>query len=108
MKPLHPQDEQERLYWENLKKKIAAAFPHAGTVEDNLNLKPEDRVYRFNAECYRDTGQSILIWHDIWLPKSQIKIVWGQLQDDFKIDVKLSVPRWLIKATVLDEYLKAD
>ena len=95
-------------YEESLKRRLTAAFPHAGTVEDNLNIKPGDRVYRLNEECYRDSGQSILIWHDIWLPKSQIKIVWGQLQDDFKIDVTLSVPRWLIKATVLDEYLKAD
>ena len=93
-------------YEEDLKRRIAAAYPHAGTVEDELN--PGDTVYRFNAECYKDTGQAILIWHDIWLPKSQIKIVWGELQDDFIIDVKLSVPRWLIKATVLDEYLKAD
>ena len=95
-------------YEESLKRRLTAAFPKAGTVEDNLNIKPEDRVYRFNAECYRDTGQSILIWHDIWLPKSQIKIVWSELQDDLIIDVKLSVPRWLIKVTMLDNYLKAD
>jgi len=106
MKPLHPQNEQERQYWENLKKRIASAFPHAGTVEDKL--LPGDTAYRFNAECYKDTGQAILIWHDIWLPKSQIKIVWGELQDDFIIDLKLSVPRWLIKATMLGNYLKAD
>ena len=106
MKPLHPQDEQERQYWENLKKRIASAFPHAGTVEDNL--LPGDTVYRFNAECYKDTVRAILIWHDIWLPKSQIKIVWGELQDDFIIDVKLSVPRWVVKATMLGNYLKAD
>ena len=93
-------------YEENLKRRLAAAFPQAGTTEDNL--KPGDRAYRFNAECYRDSGKAILIWHNIWLPKSQIKIVWGELQDDFIIDVKLSVPRWLVKATVLDEYLKAD
>jgi hypothetical protein len=108
MKSIHPQEEQERLYKENLKKRIAAAFPYAGKVEDNLNIKPEDRVYRFNAECYRDTGQSILIWHDIWLPKSRIKIVWGELQDDFIINVKLSVPKWLVKVTMLNKYLKAD
>jgi len=59
MKHLHSHDEQERQYWENIKKRIASAFPHAGNVEDNLNLKPGDRVYRFNAECYRDTGQSL-------------------------------------------------
>jgi hypothetical protein len=53
-------------YEEDLKKRLTAAFPNAGKVEDNLNIKPEDRVYRFNAECYRDTGQSILIWHDIY------------------------------------------
>ena len=106
MKSLHPNDEQERLYWENLKKRIASAFPHAGTVEDNLN--PDDKVYTFNAECYKDTGKSILIWHDIWLPKPKIKIVWGELQEDFIIDVKLSVPKWLIKKTLLNDYLKVD
>ena len=93
-------------YEENLKRRLVAAFPHAGTTEDNL--KPGDRAYRFNAECYRDSGKAILIWHNIWLPKSQIKIVWGELQNDFIIDVTLSVPRWLVKATVLNEYLKAD
>ena len=106
MKPLHLQNEQERLYWKNLKVRIASAFPHAGNVEDKLNSG--DTVYRFNAQCYKDTGQAILIWHDIWLPKSQIKIVWGELQDDFIIDVKLSVPRWLVKSTMLGNYLKAD
>ena len=75
---------------------------------DLLTSYAGDTVYRFNAECYKDTGQAILIWHDIWMPKSQIKIVWGELQDDFIIDVKLSVPRWLIKATMLGNYLKAD
>ena len=95
-----------KTYEEELKKRIAASFPHANTVEDNL--KPGGQVYRFKAECSKDTGKAILIWKDIWLPKSQIKIVWGDLQNDFIIDVTLSVPRWLIKATVLDEYLKAD
>ena len=91
---------------ENLNKRIAAAFPNAGIVEDNL--KPGGRVFRFNAECYKDTGKAILIWHGIWLPKSLIKIEWGDLQDDFIIDVKLSVPKWLIKKTLLDNYLKVD
>ena len=59
MEILHPHDEQERQYWENLKKKISSAFPHAGTVEDKLN--PGHTVYTFNAECYRDTGKAILI-----------------------------------------------
>ena len=63
MKNLHLHDEQERQYWENLKNKIASAFPHAGNVEDKLN--PRDTVYTFNAECYRDTGKAILIWHDM-------------------------------------------
>ena len=93
-------------YLENLRKQVAAAFPNAGTVEDNL--KPVDQVYRFNAECYKDTGKAILIWHTIWLPKSHIKIVWGELQDEFIINVKLSVPKWLIKRTLLDKYLKVD
>jgi hypothetical protein len=106
MEHLHAQGEQERQYWENLKKRIASAFPHAGTVEDNLN--PGDTVYRFNAQCYKDTGQAVLIWHDIWLPKSQIKFVWVEFQYVFIIDVKLSFPRWLIKATMLGNYLKAD
>lgn len=103
---MHPNDEQERLYWENLKKRIASAFPQAGTVEDNL--KPGNRVYTFNTECYRDTEKAILIFHNIWLPKSQIKIKWGDLQEDFIIDVKLSVPKWLIKKTLLNDYLKVD
>ena len=82
-------------------------FPPAGTVEDNLKPGVE-QVYRFNAECYKNTARAILIWHDIWLPKSQIKIVWGGLNEAFTIDVKLSVPKWLIKATMLNQYLKAD
>ena len=81
------------------------AFPHAGTIEDNL--KPGEKVYRFNAECYKNTKRAIQIWHDIWLPKSQIKIVWGELQVDY-VDVKLSVPKWLIKKTLLNDYLKVD
>jgi hypothetical protein len=86
-------------------KRPASTFPNAGTVEDNL--KPVGRVYKFNAECYRDTDKAILIWHDIWLPNSQIKIVWGERQVDY-VDVKLSVPKWLVKKTLLDDYLKVD
>ena len=86
---------------------IRKAYPPAGTVEDNLKPGVE-RVYRFNAKCYKNTSRAIQIWHDIWLPKSQIKIVWGDLNDNFTIDVKLSVPKWLIKATMLNQYLKAD
>jgi hypothetical protein len=41
-------------------------------------------------------------------PKSQIKIVCGDLHDDFIIDVKLSVPKWLIKKILLGNYLKMD
>ena len=93
-------------FYVNLKKRIAATFPNAGTVEDNL--KPGGQIYRFNADCYKDTGKAILIWHNIWLPKSEIKIQWGDLQDDFSIVVKLSVPKWLIKKTLLDNYLKVD
>jgi len=80
-------------------------FPASGTIEDNL--KPGNKVYKFNAECYRDTGEAILIWRDIWLPKSEIKIVWGGLQVD-SVNVKLSVPKWLIKKTLLDKKLKVD
>ena len=80
-------------------------FPNAGTIEDNL--KPGEKVYRFNAQCYKNTKRAIQIWHDIWLPKSQIKIVWGEIQVDY-IDVTLSVPKWLIKKTLLDDYLKVD
>ena len=61
------QSQEEKNYFADLKKRIAKAFPHSGTVEDNL--KPGDRVYRFNAECYKDTDNAILIWHDIWLAK---------------------------------------
>ena len=90
---------------EKIINKIKAAFPYAGTVEDNL--KPGEQVHKFNAQCYKDTGKAILIWHDIWLPKSQIKIVWGDLQIDY-VDVRLSVPKWLIKKTLLYDYLKVD
>lgn len=80
-------------------------FPPAGTIEDNL--KSDDRIYRFNAECYKNTSKSIKIWHDIWLPKSQIKIVWGEPQIDC-VEVRLSFPKWLIKKTMLDNYLKVE
>ena len=90
---------------ELIKRRIATTFPKAGTTEDNL--KPGDRVYRFNAECYRDTAKAIKIGHDIWLPKSQIKIVWGEFQVDH-VNVRLSVPKWLIKKTLLGGYLKVD
>ena len=91
---------------ENLKRRISSAFPNTNTVEDNI--KPGNRIYTFNTEGYRDTRKAILIFHNIWLPKSQIKIKWGDLQEDFIIDVKLSVPKWLIKKTLLDDYLKVD
>ena len=57
-------------------------------IEDKL--KPGEIVYRFNAECYRNTRRAIQIWRDIWLPKSQIKIVWGEMQIDY-VDVTLFV-----------------
>jgi hypothetical protein len=98
--------QEQEQYEEIIKKRISSAFPNANTVEDNL--KPGKRVYTFNTECYRDTGKAILIFHNIWLPKSQIKIKWGDLQEDFIIDVKLSVPKWLIKKTLLNDYLKVD
>ena len=79
MKNLHALEEQEKLYEEKLKKRISAAFPHASSVEDNL--QPGNKLYTFRCECYKDSGRAILIWYDIWLPKSQIKIVWGDLQD---------------------------
>ena len=99
------QEEKQKRYETIIDKGRSIAFPPAGTIEDNL--KPGDKVYRFNAECYRNTKRAILIWHDIWLPKSQIKIVWGELQVDY-INVTLSVPKWLIKKTLLDDYLKVD
>ena len=74
--------------------KFTKAFPSKGTIENNL--KPGGRIYKFNAECYRDTGKAILVWRDIWLPKSEIKIVWGDPQIDC-VSVSLSVPKWLIK-----------
>jgi len=49
------------------------SFPPTGTIENNL--KPGDRVYRFNAECYQANVKAIQIWKGIWLPKSEIKIV---------------------------------
>jgi len=59
-------------------KNLLKKFPPAFTVDDNL--KPGGRVYRFNAECYQNTNKAIQIWRDIWLPKSEIKIVWGEPQ----------------------------
>ena len=92
-------------FQEEKEKRLAAAFPDTGTVEDNL--KPGEKIYRFTAECFKNTGKAILIWRDIWLPKSQIKIVWGEPQID-NTDVTLSVPKWLIKKTLLNDYLKVD
>ena len=80
-------------------------FPTPGTIEDNL--KSSGRIYRFNAECYRNTDKAILIWRDIWLPRSEIKITWGDQQVDC-VNVKLCVPKWLIKKTLLDKKLKVD
>ena len=105
MKIYNFQEEKQKRYKAIVEKGISAAFPHSGTVEDNL--KSGEKVYRFNAECYKNTKRAIKIWHDIWLPKSQIKIVWGEMQVDH-IDVTLSVPKWLIKKTLLDNYLKVD
>jgi hypothetical protein len=51
--------------------------------------------------------KAIQIWHQILLPKSEIKIVCG----DQKVDgdnVTLSVSKWLIKKTLLNDYLKVD
>ncbi len=70
-------------------------------------MKPGDQVYRLNDECYQNTKKAIKIWHDIWLPKSQIKIVWGDMQTDC-VNVELSVPKWLVKKTLLNDYLKVD
>jgi hypothetical protein len=105
MKIYNFQEEKQKRYEAIIEKRRLIAFPHAGTIEDNL--KPGEKVYKFNTECYNNTGKAILIWRDIWLPKSQIKIVWGELQIDY-IDVKLSVSKWLIKKTLLDDYLKVD
>jgi len=98
-------EEKQKRHKAIIEKGISIAFPHTGTIEDNLI--PGEKVYRFNAECYRNTQKAIQIWHDIWLPKSQIKIVWGVMQVDY-INVTLSVPKWLIKKTLLDNYLKVD
>jgi len=86
-------------------KTFQPTFPSPGTTEDNL--KTGDRIYRFNAECYQNTKKAIKIWHEIWLPKSEIKIVWGERQIDY-VDVTLSDPKWLIKKTMLDDKLKVD
>ena len=105
MKIYNFQEEKQRRDEAIIEKRRSLAFPCAGTIEDNLKLG--EKVYRFNAECYKNTKRAIQIWHDIWLPKSQIKIVWGELQIDY-IVVTLSVPKWLIKKTLLDNYLKVD
>ena len=59
--------------------KFTKAFQAKGTIENNL--KPGGRIYKFNAECYRDTGKAILVWRDIWLPKSEIKNSLGRSSD---------------------------
>ena len=105
MKICNFQEEKQKRDATIIEKSISLAFPSAGNIEDNL--KPSEKIYRFNAECYKNTKRAIQIWHDIWLPKSQIKIVWGEMQVDY-VDVTLSVPKWLIKKTLLDNYLKVD
>ena len=97
MKIYNFQEEKQK----RIEKGRSITFPPVGTVEDNL--KPGGRFYRFNAECYKNTKRAIQIWHDIWLPKSQIKIVWGDLQVGY-VNVKLSIPKGLIKKTLLNEY----
>ena len=106
MKIYNFQEEKQKRGETFIEKGRPIAFPQPGTIEDNL--QPGNRVYTFNAECYKNTGKAILIWHTIWLPKSHIKIAWGELQDDFIINVTLSVPKWLIKKTLLNDYLKVD
>jgi len=105
MKIYNFQEEKQKRYEAYIEKGISIVFPFPGTVEDNL--KPSEKVYRFNTACYKNTKRAIKILHDIWLPKSQIKIVWGDPQVDY-VDVTLSVPKWLIKNTLLDERLKID
>jgi len=105
MKIYNFQEEKQKRYEANIEKGISIVFPPAGTIEDNL--KPGEKVFRFNTACYKNTKRAIKIWHDIWLPKSQIKIVWGELQVDH-VDVTLSVPKWLIKKTLLNDYLKVN
>jgi len=101
MKIYNFQEEKQKRYEAIIEKRLS--FPTAGTIEDNL--KPGGRVYRFNAACYKNTNRAIKILHDIWLPNSQIKIVWGEFQVDH-VDVTLSVPKWLIKKTLLNDKLK--
>jgi len=105
MKIYNFQEEKQKRNKKIIEIRRSIAFPHAGTSEDNL--KPDEKVYRFKAACYKNTKRAIQIWHDIWLPKSQIKIVWGDPQIDH-VDVTLSVPKWLIKKTLLGDYLKVD
>ena len=105
MKTYDFQKEKQKRYKGIKGKRRLITFPHAGTIEDNL--KPSEKIYRFNAECYINTSKAILIWRHIWLPKSEIKIVWGEPQIDF-VNVKLSIPKWLIKKTLLNDYLKVD
>jgi len=90
---------------EILKKKLAL-FPPVGTIEDNLKSE-EGRIYRFDTECYRVTDKAILVWDDIWLPRNHIKIAWGEFKGDY-VNVRLSVPKWLVINTFLNERLKID
>jgi hypothetical protein len=96
-------EKKQKRYEANIGKEITIVFPPAGTIEDNL--KPGEKVYRFNATCYKNTKRAIQILHDIWPPKSQIKIVSGDPQIDH-VDVTLSVSKWLIKKTLLNDKLK--
>ena len=90
---------------EEIIKRIAGTFPPAGTIEDNL--KSEDQIHRFDTECYQVTDKAILVWKDVWLPRKHIKIAWGEFKGDF-VNVRLSVPKWLIIKTFLNEQLKID
>ena len=91
---------------EEIIKRLAAVYPAPGTIEDNL--KPEEgQIHRFDTECYRVTDKAILVWKDVWLPRKHIKIAWGEFKGDF-VNVRLSVPKWLIIKTFLNEQLKID
>jgi hypothetical protein len=105
MKIYNFQEEKQKRFEAINEKRRPISFPSTGTIEDNL--KPDEKIYRFNAECYQNTKKAIQIWHDIWLPKSQIKIVWDERQIDY-INVQLSVPKWLIKNKLLSDKLKVD
>jgi hypothetical protein len=52
------QEEKQKRYEAIIEKRRSISFPPIGTIEDNL--KPGEKVYRFNADCYKNTKKAHL------------------------------------------------